>query len=138
MRVCTDCHFSLQTVTVATATVIRGYSSGATSGDSESSGAPNGDGENAVDGQSLPRRVGAGDGVDNARTRGLLPGRSGLDPAAGGVGVVVGGGDVGLGFVRSLEAVYSTEEVAGDVVLEDVLEWSRIEASLWGAPVLGG
>jgi len=130
VRVCTDCHFSLQTVTVASASAIKGYgSSGATSG----GGGGGGDGENAIDDQSLLRRIGTGDGENNTRTRGLLPGRSGLDPARGGVGVGVGlgGSGVGLGFVRSLEAVYSTDEIAGDVVLGDVLEWSRIEVRPW-------
>ncbi len=128
VRVCSDCHFSLQTVTVASASALKG----------DGGGAPSGDDDNAVDDQTLLRRIGTGDGEDNVRARGLSPGKRGLDPAAGGVGVAVGvgvgGGDVRLGFVRSLEAVYSTEEVAGDVLLGDVLEWSRIEASLWMRP----
>lgn len=125
VRVCTDCHFSLQTVTVASASAVNNGGGGGRNGRRNGGGSGNdgggggGDGDNS---ESLPRGGGGGGGGD-AGAAGVVQ-EGGLDLGGSGSG----SGD-GLGFVESLEAVYLTEEIPGDVLLGDVLEWGRIQVS---------
>ena len=139
MRVCTDCHFSLQTVTVASASAVvnRGGGGGDDDDASVGSGGVNSGGvdntgrgdEDSKDGSggngdSVPRSVGDSGGVGGGAVEVVPEGGLGVG------GSSAGDGGAGLDFVESLEAVYLTEEIAGDVVLGDVLEWGRIQVSL--------
>eukprot|EP00903_Cladosiphon_okamuranus_P011122 g10498.t1 len=141
VRVCTDCYFSLQTVTVASASAVVNRGSGGGSGGASSGGRNGGrnsgggdnsggnSGGNSGDDESLPGTVGdGGGGVAGAAE--VMP-EVGLDVDSSGSGSVgvSGAGDIGVGlsFGQSLDAVCCTEEIAGDVVLGDVLEWGRIQ-----------
>lgn len=131
VRVCTDCHFSLQTVTVAStsSTLERGGNVRSNRGAAHGGGAGSNVGdEDAVEGseETLRRSV-----DDRGVVRRMLDvillggGYGGGDGDVLAEGEVVGGG---WGFVESAEAVrYATGDIAGDVTVEDVLEWSRIQ-----------
>lgn len=132
MRVCTDCHCSLQTVTVASTSAAKdkdggsGASSGGRDGggvDNADGGGGDGDGDNGK--RSLPRRIGDGGGGNIGGGDG-----AGAVEAVPEEGLDLGGSGAVLGFVENLEAVYLTQEIAGDVVLADVLEWGRIQVGL--------
>lgn len=115
MRVCTDCHISLQTVTVATS--LQAKSRGGGNSATTNGGDIGGSGGDHVfdddDDETLLRRLGNGGDVY----------------AEGGSAVGIGGtpGIDGWGFVERLEAVYKAGDIAGDLTLEDVLEWDRIQ-----------
>ncbi|CAN0428159.1 unnamed protein product, partial [Pylaiella littoralis] len=124
VRVCTDCHFSLQTVTVASesssaSSALQLSGTGATGGGGRNAGS---DGVDDGDGGAN----GCGDGETNGDGGSLLLRGIEGDPDLG-VGVGGSGSGSGRGFVERLEAVYLTEEISGDVVLEDVLQWGRIQ-----------
>lgn len=124
MRVCTDCHFSLQTVTVASSSALglSGTGTGAAGGDARNGGGGGGvDDERTVNADSGGGGGGGGGDPENLLLRG----------AEGDVDLDVGDSGSGLGFVERLEAVYLTDEIAGDVVLENVLEWNRIQVGGW-------
>lgn len=143
VRVCTDCHISLQTVTVATA-----LGDGGGSVDREADGPPHGGSaprSPAVNGDKVPSRGGTYEvsvpGAGRQRRTGVVGGVVellqdvfvGEDFAGyfggprfhGRAGVHAGGG----GFVDDLEAFEgaTVSEIPGDVVLADVVEWGRIE-----------
>lgn len=137
MRVCTDCHFSLQTVTVASSSALQ--VSGTANGDGQRGDGGSGevvdvdvddhdhDDENTVNDDNVnDNGDGAGDDDDDGESL-LLRGIGGDVGLGVGGGGSCGGSGTGRGFVERLEAVYLTDEIAGDVVLEDVLEWDRIQ-----------
>lgn len=137
VRVCTDCHFSLQTVTVASASAIRdggrgavASSNGGRNGGRDGSGSDNladGGGDTKDGGdkeESTSRGIANGGGNGTGTAGGSPEGGLGVGGSGGLASGVAGGG---LGFVESLEGVYLTEEIAGDVVLGDVLSWGRVE-----------
>lgn len=137
VRVCTDCHFSLQTVTVASAAALEA------GGGAEEASAATESHPALRDGGLSPgvSSSGGGSGGRPLRERGA--------GAEGGVVEVVQdvlfGGDFSghfggpgfhgrgqaVGFAEEVDAEYSSvaREIHGDVVLADVLEWGRIEVS---------
>ncbi|CAM9627893.1 unnamed protein product [Ectocarpus sp. 8 AP-2014] len=125
-RVCTDCHFSLQTVTVASSAALQQQNYGG------------GGVEDDDDDESLLRRMGGGGvsgvgggggGGGGGRAGVVVSARGGvLDNRRGDAGAVASGaGDGGGSVERVEEEACSMEGMAGDVVLEDVLEWGRIQ-----------
>ncbi|CBN74716.1 zinc finger, FYVE domain containing 28 [Ectocarpus siliculosus] len=122
-RVGPDVHFSWQIVTVASSATLQQqtYGSGV---------------ENDDDVESLLRRMGDG-GVGSVGSGGGGGGGGGgvvsarglvRDNRRGDAGAVASGaGDGGGSVERVEEAACSMEGVPGDVVLEDVLEWGRIQ-----------
>lgn len=146
VRVCRDCYSSLQMVTGASASAVTnrgtgggtgGAPSGGRNGDRNGGGGDNKDGDGGNDESLPPRSIGddGGYGRDAAGAAAEVEPEVGLDVdgSVSGSGGVSTAGDIGVGsglfFVESLERVYSTEEIAGDVVLGDVLEWGRIHVS---------
>lgn len=124
VRVCTDCHFSLQTVTVATSLQAKSRGGASNGGRTRAgdgiAGVIDGVAFDDDDDESLLRRLGDGSGsARGAKGSPLLR------------GPVDENGDFsgGWGFVEKLEAVYAAEDIAGDLTLEDVLEWDRIQVS---------
>ena len=131
VRVCTDCHFSLQTVNV---TASSGSSDGRKRGNGDAAnngvvgvGGGVGDGDVHLDGGGSGS---GGEGGGRSVALGLL-GDSMRVLLAEGVdgGDCGGGGDIGGGgFDNELEALHApVGDVAGDVVLEDVVDWGRIQ-----------
>lgn len=131
---CTDCHFSLQIVTVASASALQAGASGVeVAGDSPDGSRPAMNGDDGA--LSRDGRGGDGSGGGVARRP------TGLVTAIGEVvqevffGVDLSGDFGGPGFLRGVRSSaessgldYSTTgEVAGDVVLAGVLEWGRIQ-----------
>lgn len=110
VRVCTDCYFSLQTVTVASASSLEETQGEAIGGEGDVAG-----GLDDPNSQGVGRDVEAVPRATAARER--------VDPDVGGVG------KDGWGFVRDLEGSYcaTDEDIVGDIVLEDVVEWDLVK-----------
>lgn len=143
MRVCTDCHISLQTVTVATAlgdedgSIDREAGGPTHGGNAPRSPGTNGDRgssrgeayEVSVSGAGRPRRAGVVGGVVELLQNVFLgedfAGYFGGPRFHGRVGVHAGG----RGSVEDLEVLEGAtmSEIPGDVVLADVVEWGKIE-----------
>lgn len=142
VRVCTDCHFSLQTVTVASTSSALEGGGHVRSGFGAARGGGAGSGSDVVDGdavegdeETLRRSVDDRGVVGRMLDVILLRGGDG-----GGDGDVLAEGeavDGGWGFEENTEAVrYATGDIAGDVTVEDVLEWSRIQVTAQGESFL--
>lgn len=132
VRVCTDCHFSLQTVTVASTSfgLARGrhVRSGRSAARGGGAGSNVGDGDRVEGSEETLRRSVDGRGVLRRMLDIVLLGESDGD----GDDVLAEGEAEGVrwGFVESAEAVrYATGDIAGDVTIDDVLEWSRIQVT---------
>lgn len=72
-----------------------------------------------------------GVGAAGGDAGGVYAGTLGLNGIRSGAIDEYGGG---WGFVEDTEAVFEAVEIEGDVVLEDVLEWGRIQARCRGFP----
>eukprot|EP00904_Undaria_pinnatifida_P007285 jgi/Undpi1/3687/HiC_scaffold_16.g07057.m1 len=131
VRVCTDCHFSLQTVNV---TASSGSSDGRKRGNGDAAnngvvgvGGGVGDGDVHLDGGGSGS---GGEGGGRSVALGLLGDSMRVLLAEGVDGGDCGGGSDGGGggFENELEALHApVGDVAGDVVLEDVVDWGRIQ-----------